>query len=338
MATSSSAFDSILPDARLLYAGFILLAIGWLSLFVSYGLLATEAWTAKFSLGIDDWPSMTGAFIEGARALIFFAFFVTVLGPPFTESRRALFSKDSNFNWVYVARLIFVVFFTWFGYMVIQWHFGIHPGDTGPTELHEWAQQNNISSDGADQHKAVYAAFFPYSFILYVVISPFLIAVPFMAFGTDFRLLTEKARFAVSYLARNMTEKETSQAFRAYTETCLAAASRYLAPLGILVLLMVYDLLVGRFTVHDISLRKLQLGWAIVAVAGVYVFVVAWYFTTVLAEFKKRAPDIKSLQQTDVKYFFRQLFAYNLFGAIILGVGSLLLVLSTPWLKILGLS
>jgi hypothetical protein len=329
-------------DRGLLGGAIAIMVVAWPSLFLAYVVCPSEAWGQRFGLGIYGYPRWTGALVDGVTSLIYFAFLAVILGPKFCASRRMLISADLRNVWANICRLVFVLVLALFGYMVIAWHFST-TGDCGPAELHTWATENplavtkGVRSLDPEAHALTYAVFFPYSLVLYVLISPLLIALPLHSFGIDMGVLRRETSAVVQTLERGESKKTKMQAFRVFKQRCLTVAGRYLAPLGILSIVFFYTMTVGRYVMSKGALHRVEIGYGILSLAFAYLLVIACFYSSAFSAFKSQIDDPQCWSGNNMKSFFLEMLLDNVHGFIIFGFGCLLLALRGVLFSVFGI-
>ena len=252
-----------------------MLLIGMSSLFASYhDSLTSEVWLARFD-------EMKGTVFQGrgfeigfTRMLIYVLSIAYVIWHSFRNEVGKIFSFRCHTRSVWITRILLCVVSLAFGSFEAYRH--LTP-DQAPRQLLLAVGVDNPSSEMVAQQCAPYAAFLPYSLVIYMVLVPLLIVIPFASAITDFPQVQAQGTWLVDGMkSGNFKSSRVMSLFRRFESNCQAVCERYLSCTMILLVSVNFECWAGRFTLSESGFGLAIKGMALCGIAAIACF--TWIF------------------------------------------------------------
>ena len=252
-----------------------MLLVSLSSLYASYYTsLTSELWLARFD-------EMEGTIVQGlgfeicsARMLIFIPCIAYVFWKSFRAKLGQVFSFRCHTRAVWITRFLLCVISLGFGSLETYRHLTL---DQAPLELAIAAGIENPSNELVDQQRSAYAAFLPYSLVIYTVIVPLLIVIPAASALTDFPKVQTQGDWLTSGMQQGQFKSShVVSLFRRFESNCQAVCERYLSCSMILLLAINFECWAGRFTLSQSGFEFMLKGMAFCGAVAIACF--AWIF------------------------------------------------------------
>lgn len=250
---------------------FAMLVISLASNYASYtSFFTSEIWLARFD-------EMKGTVFQGlgfeigcARVLLFIPIITYVFWKSFRNQLGQIFSFRSHTKVVWLARILLCVISLGFGALETYRH--LTPNQA-PLDLAIEAGYENPSIELVEQQRTAYAAFLPYSLVLYMVIVPSLVVIPFASALTDFPRVQSQGHWLTDGMERGQFKSgHVISLFRRFESNCQAVCERYLSCSMILLLAINFECWAGRFTLSQSGFELMVKGMTFCGVVALACF------------------------------------------------------------------
>ena len=254
----------------------IMIAIGLCSIFAAHRTsLTSELWVARFD-------EMKGTFFQGlgfeigcARILIYVSSIAFVVWKGFRNEFAQLFNFGCHTRAVWLTRILLCVISLGFGSFETYRHLDV---DRAPRQLVIESGIENPGHELVDRQRVPYAAFLPYSLVIYLVLVPLLIVIPLASALTDFPEVQSQGNWLANGMEKGQFKgSQIISLFRRFEANCQAVCERYLSCTMALLISVNFECWVGRFTLSQPGFQLALKGMTLCGIAALACFI--WILT-----------------------------------------------------------
>lgn len=259
----------------------ILVAIGLSSMFASYCTsFTTEIWLKRFA-------ELKGTAFEGhgfkigcARILIYVSSISYIIWRSFRGELGKILNFRCHAKTVWLTRVLLCLVSLGFGGIEAYRQLN---ADEAPRQLVIASGIENPSSELIAQQCAPYVAFLPYSLVIYMILVPLLIVIPFAAALTDFPKVQSQGNWLVEEMeSGNLKSQHIIPLFRRFESNCQAVSQRYLSCTMVLLVSVNFECWAGRFTLSQAGFALAVKGMSLCCVAALacFIWILSKYIST----------------------------------------------------------
>lgn len=262
-------------------AALTILGIGLSSMYASYCTdLTTDQWLTRFD-ELKGTPFQGYGFEIGCTRILLY---VSCLAYVFWKSFRRALGQIFDFRYhtkkVQAVRILLCLIALAFGSFEAFQHLS---ADKAPRQLLIESGIENPSGELVAQQLTPYAAFLPYSLVIYVILVPLLIVIPFASALLDFPKIRTQATWLSDGMAKsNFKGSQVISLFRRFESNCQAVCERYLSCTVLLLVAINFECWIGRYTLSQSGFELGVKGMTACGVAAVacLIWILGLYINT----------------------------------------------------------
>ena len=308
----SNKFDISPFQKKIIWIALILLGLSVASLIFSYEIFYSQPWHDEYSL-----DHLSGWIIESLRSFILLVGLCFIIGVSFEKETQEVFGicelKKEYVLPAKIARYILLFIASISTIRILHYHINIAP--------QELANITNNPTDILDNNKFFikyqlpYITSLPYSLVNFIIVGGSINLTVFYSALKDIVNFNSLKKSFNGSIKQSTNCSEIESHFQYLSKSFKAIISRYINLVITLILILLFELLIGKHTLSSVALKLTNLAYNLYMIEICILLILSYYYHKIA--YKQSEKLLKSIK-CDVSQFKKEYNTLNLLWNIII--------------------